>query len=117
MTLPQRIREIQRTWEDSPRPFENFRARRGDALTYGIECDLDHQADYILSLLRALEAKSPHWDFAMRATNELRELHELRERLEALELPQQVAAPLLRYTDTTDQLLRAIVDEVSPAQQ
>ena len=91
------------------RPTDNFRASNARALTYGIECDLEHQASYLETLVEALRAASPDWDFRLRAGAELKDLHNFRDRVECLELPPAVAAPLLAYMGITRQLLEAIL--------
>ena len=73
-------------WEDTSRPFSNFRERRGEVLTYGMEADLDHQAYCVETMLRAWLERNPHWGFDMRAEHELGELRDCRERVTALEL-------------------------------
>jgi hypothetical protein len=102
-----------REWEDPPRPLENFRTGRTSALTYDIECDLDHQLSYIDTMLQALSDWNPHWDFEMRAQHELRDLAENRSRIEALELPRHDAEPLLRYAAATERLLSAVLREAT----
>lgn len=110
MSLLSDLPSALRSWEETPRPFQNFRAKCGSALTYGIECDLDHQASYIEVMIRAWQERNSHWDFRMRAESELRDLREYRERVEALELPVEESAPLLRYVSATEHLLRAVAE-------
>jgi hypothetical protein len=98
-------------WKNTPRPFANFRTGRVSALTFGIECDLDHQMSYIETMLEALNNWSPHWDFEFRAQHELRDLREFESRIDALELPTEESQPLLRYTKATRDLLEQIVEE------
>lgn len=93
--------------------MDNFRAGQTSALSYGIECDLDHQMSYLNTMLRALGDANPHWDFAMRAQHELRDLQEYKSRIEAIELPENAARPLRRYTDATERLLREILRDVA----
>lgn len=106
------IEQAARRWQEMPRPVENFRSRRGKALTYGIESDLEHQAKYLETMLDALHAGAV-WDFRMRASDELRDLRDFRERTLALELPHETANPLLNYMAITQVLLEAIVRTVS----
>lgn len=110
MSLTSAFRSAVRSWEQAPRPFENFRASRGSSLTYGIECDLDHQASYLETMIRQWEEQNPHWDFRMRAQNELRDLSEYQERIEALELPDDESGPLLRYVSATRRLLEVLAE-------
>jgi hypothetical protein len=110
MSLTSEFQNAVRSWEQTPRPFENFRASRGSALTYGIECDLDHQASYLETMIRQWHERNPHWDFRMRAENELRDLTEYQERIEALELPDGESGPLLRYVFATRLLLETIAE-------
>lgn len=95
-------------WRSAPRPFTTFRDGNVRSLTYGIECDLDHQASYLETMLNAWSSRSPHWDFVMRADHELRDLREFRDRLQALELPGGDTAALRGYMTATQQLLKAI---------
>lgn len=110
MNLTSEFQNAVRSWEQTPRPFENFRTSRGSALTYGIECDLDHQASYLETMIRQWQEKNPHWDFRMRAQNELRDLGEYKERIAALELADDESGPLLRYVFATRLLLETIAE-------
>ena len=113
MSLSARLLAARQAWQDTPRPMDNFRAGQTSALSYGIECDLDHQMSYLNTMLRALGDANPHWDFAMRAQHELRDLQEYKSRIEAIELPENAARPLRRYTDATERLLREILRDVA----
>lgn len=108
---PQRLKDAVRAWKATPRPVENFLAGSGKALTYDVECDLEHQASYIETMVRALQEGNPHWDFAMRAEGELKDLTEFEERIDCLELPVEQSGPLRRYTEAT----RAVLKEVLAA--
>lgn len=110
MTLLPTVARVWETWRAIPIPVDNFRADNGRALTYGIECDLDHQASYLSTMMDALAGENPHWDFKLRAGTELRELNNLTERIECLELPAGIEAPLLNYIGATRDLLCAIID-------
>ena len=113
LNLPPPVAHAWRTWQATSLPTDNFRAANARALTYGIECDLDHQASYLPHLVNALAARNPHWDIGLRAGAELRDLEEFKERVERLELPAGEEAPLLFYIAATTELLRAILDAVA----
>ena len=113
MSLSARLLAARQAWQDTPRPMDNFRAGQTSALSYGIECDLDHQMSYLNTMRRALGDANPPWDFAMRAQHELRDLQEYKSRIEAIELPENAARPLRRYTDATERLLREILRDVA----
>lgn len=100
-----------RKWERIAPPCHNFRSNNVRAITYGIECDLDHQYSYVKGMLEELRRKNPHWDFELRANNELRDLRQLRDRLDAVELPDSEAAPFLEYMAATEQLLITVFEE------
>lgn len=109
MSLPPAVSEAWEAWKATPLPVDNFLTRNVHAVTYGVECDLDHQASYLVAMVQELDARNPRWEFERHATNERVELREVRERIEALELPDDVEGPLLRYVDATDRLLAAIL--------
>jgi hypothetical protein len=108
VSLPAEVREKWTEWNATPLPVDNFLSGDVRALTYGIECDLDHHASYVIALIDEFQAGNPRWEFQTLATTKRAELHELKERIRALELPEHVAAAFERYTDATDQLLLAV---------
>src|ERR1044072_4856188 len=94
MSLSSSVRKARDVWRSTPLPVQTFRAHDARSITYGIECDLDHHASHVVSRIEELERRNPHWDFQARAGSDLKELRELRERVEALELDETMAAPL-----------------------
>jgi hypothetical protein len=117
MRVTERLRRARSAWTRLNRPVDRFRRNDGGALTYGIECDLDHQADYVDTILGAIDRNDPSWDFLVRAGDELRDLLSFRERLASLEedLP-PYATELLEYMNVTVELLEAVI-EASGAQE
>ena len=75
-----------RAWQHSDVPCENFRLRRSNAPTYGIEHDLDHLGSRLYSLGSAIiEGKS--WDYAKFASEELDALERISSELESCDIP------------------------------
>lgn len=106
-----RLSDAVRGWEGTPRPVANFLAGRVTAITFGIELDLDHQASYLETMIKALLEQNQYWDYGLRAGDELKDLAEFQSRLEALELPDEIAAPFCRYIDATRAMLDMVVEE------
>ena len=100
-------------WRSTPRPVDNFLAERGSALTYGIECDLEHQADYIRVMIEAIASGNRLWNYELRTRDELQDLADFRSRLEALELPEETTRPFYRYMETTRALLEQVLQDVA----
>jgi hypothetical protein len=111
MSNPTRLQRARLVWRAIDVPVPEFRSANAKALSYGIECDLDHHASYLGALLAAWDRRDPHWDFRMRVGSELAELSDLRTRLEALEedLPPH-AGELFAYIDRTAELLHALLE-------
>jgi hypothetical protein len=114
MSDTDRLLNARSAWSRTPVPADRFREGDGTALTYGIECDLDHQASYLTGLLAAIDRRDPNWDFALRADHELRDLLSFRDRLKCLEENSPpYAATILAYMDVTADLLHAIIESTS----
>ncbi|HEY7395804.1 MAG TPA: hypothetical protein VH559_13210 [Gemmatimonadaceae bacterium] len=113
MTDRKKVDLLWHQWQAAGRPFENFRRRDAPAPTYKVECDLDHQADYIVVLHEAWQDSNPKWDVPMRASNELADLDEFEQQLAALDLPISETLALCDYMVATRELLTAIHDSVS----
>ena len=83
LALPSELQSAWRDWQKAFLPVENLRVGRVNAPTYEVEFDLDHQAGYLGALFEAFAAHNPHWDFALRAGGELRDLQTIRAALES----------------------------------
>lgn len=94
-------------WLRTPAPTANFRAGKNNALTYGLEHDIDHEVSYIQSLVRSAIAGEP-LDYPRLAGNELKEVQEMSLKLEACELPDSERA---KYSDFLQDML-ALLDEL-----
>jgi hypothetical protein len=108
--------ELERTWQawrNAPRPFPNFRAQHTEAPSYAVECDLDHQADYVAVLVEAWRDRNPHWDVPMRTEHELRDLADFERAIAALALPAESIQPLQQYARRTRALLETLLREVA----
>ena len=97
-------------WRALECPTQHFRAAVLNAPSYAIECDLDHQADYIRALLEAWDRRDPHWDFPLRLRGELRDLEDIRQHLSRLDAALPAGPLLLAYMDATRELLLALLD-------
>ena len=113
MSESPRLHHARAAWRAFGVPAESFRSGNVHALSYGIECDLDHQASYLVSLLSAWDRRDPHWDFRMRAESEVADLADFRARLESLDedMPAH-ATRLFAYMDLTAALLDAILESI-----
>src|SRR5215472_5007308 len=100
MEVTERFLTARANWRKTDCPVYAFRGGNTRELSWGVECDLDHQASYINTLLLALDRRDPHWDFQLRASNERRDLDDFRARLASLEEDLPPHAPeLLTYMD------------------
>ena len=94
-------------WARAPRPFESFRTQQTQAPTYKIECDLDHQADYIDALMEAMIEQNPDWDVPLGAKLELRDLGVLEAELAKLNPSLPNVRSLWDYMRVARRLLEA----------
>ena len=113
--LPGAIALAWRAWTETPRPFENFWEEKVDALSFGVELDLDHQATYLDGLMEELARGNREWHFHVHAQRELRDLEDFWGRIEAIELPAVVFARFDRYAKATRRLLNAILLDMPPS--
>jgi hypothetical protein len=113
MSVSDGLQVAWRTWQGTSRPFPNFQCQRSDAATYRIECDLDHQADYIVVLFEAWRDRNPHWDVPTRAERELGDLRTLEEQLHALGSSGPEIHALETYIRTTRALLEGLAREAA----
>lgn len=117
MAVQSNVAEAWQEWLRTTRPVSNFLSNNVRSLTYGIECDLEHQAAYLVTMVEALRDKNQHWDFVMRANHELRDLEQFVDRLQSLELGGEVEAPYHIYAGAVKRLLNAVKDSVASAQR
>jgi hypothetical protein len=109
LALPSELQSAWRDWQKAFLPVENLRVGRVNAPTYEVEFDLDHQAGYLGALFEAFAAHNPHWDFALRAGGELRDLQTIRAELESSGAGATEVQALRTYMDLTERLIRAIL--------
>jgi hypothetical protein len=99
-------------WRHSHLPTKNFHARRDNALTYGVELDLDHLHTRLYSLGTALiEGKT--WDYAKFAAEELIVLNKIRLDLEDRDMPAKEMEPFRRYISVAHNLIMEMKDPFS----
>lgn len=103
------LRDVWNEWRRMSRPFDNFRRQEVTAPTYKIECDLDHQADYIRVLVEAWFERNGNWDVPMRARSELADLQTFEAQLCELATSDSQSAALTKYMRVTKQLLDVLV--------
>ncbi len=101
-----------RAWLHSDAPSENFRLRRANAPTYGVELDLDHLHSRLYSLGSAvIEGKS--WDYAKFAAEELADLDRIVLELEGCDVPEGEKESFKSYVSIAWSLLREIKNPFS----
>jgi hypothetical protein len=113
MNSSETVWETWQQWQRTARPFTNFRQQRTNEATYRLECDLDHQADYVEVLFEAWRDNNLEWDVRARSEHELRDLDLFESQLRELSLPGAQGADIADYIRVTRRLLSAIREEVN----
>ena len=99
-------------WRHSNAPSENFRVRRANAPTYGVELDLDHLNSRLYSLGSAvIEGKG--WGYSKFADEALADLDRIGLELEGCHVPEGEKEAFRSYVSVARSLLKEMKNPFS----